>query len=422
MFFQQDVRMLVIIVSEAPEPPDVSTETAQDAKRSSGFADFDNAFDGGSSGDAFVVNHASGYPDEDFSTFQTASSQNLQKNASEPNDKYNALKSLVTNSDLFRSEPIISETLQHIQGMDEKQGDISGNLNGKLGFARDGLPGTDDDGWDDFKDATSVKIDWSDEVASKGTVNSAAETGNLGGWEDATMDEVNKEDLLAKTIMSKVSTKPKMPIRNFFAGNTIRSSVPTAIGISSLDTQPPDFPPDDDIDDEFDDFGTFHGSGAGGNVSTLGCMDMDDDFGEFAKQPSGDSASLAGMKTSSSQDFTGWGGQSEAIKDDVQSMNSLDFRAYPSSKTDSSASGDNQSVSSFDIPAVDVSRKVEISLGDVVASADVLEKVCIEGVTTKEESCEPDMFPTSQLDTERPNHNGLCLFYQHVIFFTSHHA
>ena len=416
--------MLAIIVSEgADETPDGSTEVTQDAKHNSGFADFDNAFDGGSSGDAFVVNPDSGYPDEDFATFQTASSQNqaeLQKNAPGPNDKYSALKSLITNSDLFRPDPIISsassetlDALQPIQGMDEKQSDISGNLNGKLGFAREGPSRMDDDGWDDFKDATPVKIDWSDGVASEGTANSVAEPGSRVGWENSTMDEVNKEDLLANTIMSKVSTKPKTPVRNFFAGNTIRGSAPTAIGISSLDTQPPDFPPDDDIDEEFDDFGTFHSSGAGGNVSTLGCMDMDEDFGEFAKQPSvcsGDSASFAGMKASSSQDFTGWGGQSEATKDDVQSMNSLDFRAYPSSKTDSSASGDNQSVSSFDIPTVDVSRKVEISLGDTITSADVLEKVCVEGVTSTEANCEPDMCPTSQPDTERPNDNGWCLF------------
>lgn len=430
----------------APEPPDVSTETPQDAKPSSSFADFDNAFDSSSeakdTGDTFTANStnpsalnpASDCFAEGFTTFQAAGSQShASDHKKATNDKYSVLKSLVTNADLFQSEPIMPvvgseppNALEPAVGVDQKQGDFStGNVSGKSEFA------ADNDGWDDFKAATAVKIKWSDVGGSEGTGNSVAETeANVGSEtsaqmvedaENATMEEnIDKEVQLANTIMSKVSTKPR-PAKNYFARNVVGASAPVGLGISPLDTQPPDFPPDDDNDKDFDDFGTFRSSGAdtSGSFSTLGCVDAFDDFGEFAKQPSvcaADSTSMSGMKTSSSHDFTGWGNQSEAIVDDVQSMKSLDFKAYPSSKTDSSASGDNQSVSSFDIATVDTARKVEVSVDDMSSSVDVVEKESMESVTlTEEENGDPGLFPNYESEQERHNDNGWHFFYQNVV-------
>ena len=421
------------IVSGVPEPLDVTTDTPQDAKPSSGFADFDNAFDGRSEAkitdDIFATNSVDpgvhiptdDTRTEDFTNFMTAGTQNQTVDHKEPatNDRFSALKSLITNPDLFKSEPIVPVVgLEPDAGMDH--GDFSlGNVGVKSEFAQ-GEIAVDNDGWDDFKAATTpAKTEWANMVSSESTRKSGEETQTRIGWgevpktEDSTLEEtMDHDDQLAKTIMSSVCTKPRTPVKSYFARNVIGGRAPVGLGISPLDTQPPDFPPDDDNENDFDDFGTFHSSGvdiggAGGAISTLGCVDAFDDFTEFAKQPSADSTSFSGMKTSSSHDFTGWGGQSEAIVDDVQSMKSLDFKAYPGSKTDSSASGDNQSVSSFDNATVDTTRKIEITLGDASSNVDTVDRESVDSMTLKEEgSSAPGLFPKSQADSGNHNDNG----------------
>ena len=422
------------IVSGVSEPLDVTTDTPQDAKPSSGFADFGNAFDGCSEAkntdDIFATNSVDPVVHiptddaltEDFTNFMTAGSQNRTVDHKEPatNDRFSALKSLITNPDLFKSEPIVPVVgVEPDGGMYQKKGDFSlGNVGVKSEFAQDEIA-VDNDGWDDFKAATPAKIEWADAVSLESTRKSGEETeaqiecAEILKTEDTTLEEtMDHDDQLAKTIMSKVSTKPRTPAKSYFARNVIGGRAPVGLGISPLDTQPPDFPPDDDNENDFDDFGTFHSSGvdiggAGGAISTLGCVDAFDDFTEFAKQPSTDSTSFSGMKTSSSHDFTGWGGQSGAIVDDVQSMKSLDFKAYPSSKTDSSASGDNQSVSSFDNATVDTTRKIEITLGDASSNVDTVDRESVDSVTLKEEGGSgPGLFPKSQADSGNHNDNG----------------
>ena len=416
------------------EPLDVTTETPQDAKPGSGFADFDNAFDGRSEAkntdDIFATNSVDPVVHiptddtltDDFTNFMTTGSQNRTVDHKEPvtNDRFSALKSLITNPDLFKSEPIVPVVgLEPDGGVGQKQGDFSlGNVGLKSEFAQ-GEIAVDNDGWDDFKAATPAKIEWADGVSLESTQKAGERTGTRMEWadipktEDATLEEtMDHEDQLAKTIMSKVSTKPRTPAKSYFARNVIGGRAPVGLGISPLDTQPPDFPPDDDNENDFDDFGTFHSSGvdiggAGGAISTLGCVDTFDDFTEFAKPPSTDSMSFSGMKTSSSHDFTGWGDQSGAIVDDVQSMKSLDFKAYPGSKTDSSASGDNQSVSSFDNATVDTTRKIEITLGDASSNVDTADRESVDSMTLKEEgSSAPGLFPKSPADSGNHNDNG----------------
>lgn len=257
-------------------------------------------------------------------------------------DKYSALKALVMDKNLYEAPPK-SDTMSEVSDgkkIDELDDDWA---DFKTGESKDETRGGIDMGWASFTPAPESKkpVDWS------------------MGKAETTVEDAKENVPASKPNVVVDSSKAN----KLFGRNISQNVTPVGTGLSALDILPPDM---DDVDEDHEDegidkFGTFQGGMTYGNdgLSSIGAPYGGlDDFSDFTPAPQSSRYSVSKPSCFQSNtakpkdtsvgdnnatlglDYMGW--NSNAMKEDVQSMNSLDFRQKDDSPIDS------QSVSSLD--------------------------------------------------------------------------